>query len=185
MNEILAALGQYRPVFHNCDGVRRALARIIRLLFQEAAIHTEINSDLFSRRIDIYYERSGTSVGILLRYPTRRLWTYWDDELYNLPGNSSRAEAQKYLEDIRSLEQFVYGRRAVGYAIILTNDHLLWTNPLPLESTDPSIHHGSTFPGPMPEGMQSLSSAYSFHWQTYSQLDGENGWFRYCVTSVC
>lgn len=160
--------------------MRLALARLIRLLFQETAILTEIKSDLFSRRIDLYYERSGTSVGILLRYPTRRLWTYWDDELYNLPGNSSRAEGQKYLEDIRSLEQFVYGRRAVGYAIILTNDHLLWTKPL--ESIGPSIHHGSTYLGHKPACENSLSSPYSFHWQTYSQLDGENGWFRYCVT---
>ncbi|MGW3037128.1 hypothetical protein ACWDCB_38750 [Streptomyces sp. NPDC001178] len=148
--------------------------------------------------LDLLCIGPSTRTAIEFKYFTRR-WTGTvgtPPEDYALKGHAAADLARlHFVRDIARLERFCQRSDQNGLAIMLTNDASLWAPPGagrgPTRDQAFRIHQGRELAGTLlwAEGAYeantcTLRGAYPLDWQSYSELDGPGGEFRYLAVPV-
>lgn len=91
--------------------------------------------------------RGASTVGIELKYKTKRLSVEVGDELFELKQQGAQDLGRyDFLKDINRLESWCEQNKiSKGYAILLTNDASYWSVPTRLDTVDRAfrLHHDS------------------------------------------
>lgn len=197
MNE----LASDRPVFHSEADFQLALGLCVHNANPNERVRLEYKPFPTERMyVDIWLP--GIRVAVELKYQTRRLDILHEGEAFELLDQGARdIRRYDFLKDIQRLEKLLESKRAkAGFAVLLTNDYSLWTQPSSPGTIDAAfqLHEGRTVTGRMawsekasPGGIGPrkepilLSGSYDLHWQDYQGMtDGRNGRFRYLVVKI-
>ncbi|MDE2817410.1 MAG: hypothetical protein OXM03_11140 [Chloroflexota bacterium] len=201
IHSLMARLSKRRPIFHSEADFQHALAWLIHETMQECGVRLEypVKSEAHNpMHLDIWLPNE--EAAIELKYCTRQLALNWNDETFDLKGQSAQdTRRYDFLKDIQRLEQV---SPKTGFAVLLTNDPLFWGLPTKEwnEAGDAAfrIHEGQIIQGESvwshkaSEGTKmgrvapiSLKSSYTMHWQDYWSFPKEkSGHFRYLAVSV-
>lgn len=201
---ILANLAAKRPIFHSEADFQHALAWELHEHDQEADIRLEKRISLEDSRIhlDLLYRSGEKVIAIELKYKTRAVNLQIGDEGFDLLDQSAQDIGRHdYIKDISRLESYVRKNpQAVGYAILLTNDHLYWKKSKKDNPVDSAfrldagrIVQGSvtwndeTAPGTKYKREEpiDLSGEYTIAWHDYCDHgEGKYRQFRYSLVRV-
>ena len=219
MYGLITNLAKIRPVFHSEADFQHALAweiqrshpnQHIRLEFRayrkytdleinrQAAVegHTPMFPELFRRKmyLDVWLPKEDTAIE--LKYITRRSSITIENETFDLRNHGAHNQRRyDYLLDVQRLEALREIDSSVGYAILLTNEHLYWQPPeVDTIDADFRLHQGRTIsgelcwrPGSEMRGRESpirLTGSYELNWHDYSRIEARQGRFRFLVISV-
>lgn len=198
MNDLASA----RPLFHSEADFQLALGLCIRDARPDERVRMEYKPFLDERMyLDIWLPRTG--VALELKYQTRKLYTSHEGEAFDLRDQGAQdIRRYDFLKDIQRLEKLLESKKAeTGFAVLLTNDHSLWTQPSDRGTIDAAfrIHEGQTVTGTMawseeasPGGIGArrkepirLKGSYDLHWQDYAgRKEGRNRWFRFLAVTA-
>ncbi len=152
---------------------------------------------------DILAFKDSKIVAIELKYKTKNLDTIATNEEFSLKNQGAQDQGRyAFIKDISRLENAIgthYDR--TGFAIFLTNDKSYWKTPAQDVNTvdkDFRIHEGKiiikrelswkegTAKGTMggQDAPITLKGEYILNWKDYSNLEGQNGEFRYLLVRV-
>jgi len=198
----LSALGKVRRVFHSEADFQHALAWTIREQNPDYPIRLEVPlRSSANSHLDILI-LSEKATALELKYHKGALKTSVDDEKFDLRGTAPRDVARYgFLKDIERLERFVRDFSiSSGFALMLTNDPRLWSDPEIGKRIDREFDlsearalnghlnwaaHAS--PGSRvggSEGIQ-LSRNYRCTWRPYSIVpNAKHGEFRYLLIQI-
>lgn len=199
----LHELAKSRAVFHSEADFQHAFAWELRHLTPDLSIRLEYKPPQIEARIylDIWASGKDTSYAIELKYKTRGLRVE-GDEVFNLLNQSAQDVGRyDFLKDVQRLEQIVGAQpKAVGYAILLTNDTSYWNPSKSKDTVDASfrIHQGKVVGGALGWGqgasqgtMRSrekpveLRGKYVMDWKDYSEINASTyGKFKYLLIKV-
>jgi hypothetical protein len=198
---IMEALGKKRPIFHSRKDFQIALAREIKSLYPQAEICREVPWGTGRKCIDILVIMNEKRYPIRLKYMTKKLDTVRLGEDFSLAEQGAQDIGRyRCIEDMVLLERFGDQSDCVaGYAIWLTND-LYYTRPPRQKDVgyyDFSIHERRDINGCLAwrdgvgpgtrkgrEAALEVHGNYSVNWRDYSDLDTENGLFKYAVIHI-
>lgn len=200
----LNSLAHKRPVFHSEADFQYALAWELRLENPNIDIRLEYPPPWLEGRIhlDLWVMEGDTATAVELKYMTQRIDISLGRERFALKGHSAQDSGRyDFVKDIERLERVVAaGRRVIGYAVMLTNDHLYWSLPRRNDTLDADfrIHEGRSLSGSLawdPKAAQGtqenredsidLSGSYGLLWKNYSFVDSpRNEEFRYALVQV-
>jgi hypothetical protein len=203
IDDVMAHLAIERPVFHSEADFQHALAWEIHRRLPDAAIRLELPHALPHRPIhlDLWVRHGDAALAIELKYPTRAFVADIGGEEFALKNHGAQDLLRyDFIKDIQRVEQIVAGRDGVaGYAILLTNDPLIWRQGKD-SSIDAAFHlwEGRTLTGPVAwaahagagttkgrETPLALHGAYDLRWRDYSQPDtAHDVRFRYLAVGV-
>ena len=152
--------------------------------------------------LDLAVSIAGRRAAIELRYLVRALTATVDGEQFKLRDQSAQ-DLGRYdiVKDIARLEELVAARAAdVGYAVVLSNDHLYWQPSMKPSPADAAfrLDEGRTLSGSLAWGAGagaatmrtretaiSLAGRYQLAWSEYSDLGvGAASRFRYLLLEV-
>ena len=201
---LLAGLAESRRVFHSEADFQHALAWHIHQTMPSSQVRLEVDPMPLGRDkmyFDVWLPTE--DVAIELKYATRGLQVEQDGELFALRNHGAQdIKRYDFLRDIARLEAVVLRQDVcqAGYAVLLTNDSLLWRTPQRRDTVDADfrVHEGREVSGAMDwadhtgsgtrKGRESpieLQGSYRLHWQEYSSFpDKPYGSFRYLLVSV-
>ncbi|MFJ8055381.1 hypothetical protein [Streptomyces sp. NPDC096142] len=200
LDDVMAKLRQYRPVFHSEADLQHSFARVLWELAPEVHSRLEVPQRVAGRSayLDLLCLGPESRTAIEFKYFTRS-WTGTTGtpaEDYALKAHGATDLARlHFVRDIRRLERFCGRRDQNGLALMLTNEASLWTPPVPgrrhTRDHDFRIHHGRRLAGTLlwAEGTYepntcSLRGTYDLAWETYSEQSGAGGEFRYLAVCV-
>ena len=152
--------------------------------------------------IDIWLP--STQVAIELKYSTRELeWTTERGERFSLALGARDVMRYDFLKDIQRIEHVVRDLPPAycGFAILLTNDPLLWNRPRRSDVVDAEFHifdgrrigdsemrwgnHASDGTKRTREEPITLSHSYVLNWQDYRKFGAKVGEeFRYLAVTI-
>jgi hypothetical protein len=198
----LAALSERRPVFHSEADFQHALAWIIREQNPSWSIRLEVPKHTSSIvYIDILI-LADEPIALELKYHKGNLKTQIDGEDFDLRGTAPRDVARYgFLKDIERLESFVRNPAITsGFALLLTNDPLMWLGGENSGSIDEQFAlwagrnlHGHlkwadhASPGSVAgraDGVQ-IGGTYSCTWNRYAVVpNAKHGEFRYLLVEA-
>lgn len=204
INEILTSLAKQRPVFHSEADFQHALAWEIHQRCPDASIRLErpISSGKGQLHIDLVVVIPEMCLALELKYKTRPLSCRLGDEQFNLTSHGAEdCGRYDFIKDIERLEHVVANEKnAMGMAVLLTNEHLYWTEPSRgiIFDKDFRLHEnrvlrgnlcwderagkGTTHAREMP---LCLTGSYPLRWEDYSRVGGGSGQvFRYLAVNV-
>ncbi len=207
MTDVLNELSEKRPVFHSEADFQHVLAWKIHENHPDLNIRLEKRSILSGKEIyfDILAFKDSKIVAIELKYKTKNLDTIVtsESEDFSLKNHGAQDQGRyDFIKDISRLENAIgthYAR--TGFAIFLTNDKSYWKTPAQDVNTvdkDFRIHEGriiinrelSWKEGAAKGTMRgrdapiTLKGEYILNWKDYSNLEGQNGEFRYLLVRV-
>lgn len=209
LTRVLATLANKRQIFHSEADFQHALAWEIHDGYPRCSIRLELRLLHLDNPayLDILAVSEDATLAIELKYKTRRLLANVGEEAFYLSDQSAQDTGRyDFLKDIQRLEQFVdKHNRAIGYAIMLTNDSSYWKTPRDSQTVDANfqIHDGKVITGELRWGvgaskgtMESrekpiaIRNTYTLLWQDYSELSpneilqGSYRSFRYLLVKV-
>ncbi|MBD3730886.1 MAG: hypothetical protein IE933_14395 [Sphingomonadales bacterium] len=149
---------------------------------------------------DIVVRLEDASVGIELKYLTRRLACEFEGEMFRLKAHGA-TDLRRYdiLKDVQRLERFNLAHGGPSYVIALTNDPAYWREVARTGTIDAAFRlcDGRTVTGECRwaehaapgsirnrEDCITLRGHYSMRWQAYSDLGMASGQFRYLLIPV-
>ena len=184
------------PVYASERDFERAIKRSVERFIPGARVE---NPRRFGGiRIDLGLDFGEESVAIELKYKTRKYEIISNGRHFALKHTSAQGEVRyDFVKDITRVESYVRrANRRVGWAIILTNDHLLWEPHSSGASEEFRIADGLTLSGTRrwkegcaisltPRGADlNVLGVYHLNWQEYSDLPGKWGRFRYLAVKI-
>jgi len=203
IRRLLRALAAKRPVFQSEADFQHALAWEIHLQHPTHSVRLEFKPPQLDKRVylDIWAVDKSTILAIELKYKTRLLDVRIGQESFHLLDQSAQDLARyDFLRDINRLEQIVFTRSSMGYAVFLTNDSAYWKPPRNSGTVDADfrIHQGRVLTGNLQWGTGaskgtmrsrehtiSIKGVYSLNWQDYSKPSKASyGKFRYLLVEV-
>lgn len=200
IHEILAKLAQERPLFHSEADFQHALAWQLHMDHPEARIRLEHPRDGETRVfIDIVCGIGAHTYWLELKYKTAILKHRESEEKFALKHQGAQNLARyDFLNDIARLENLVLDDSHHGFAILLTNDQLLWNAPESYTNDAAfRLHENSVIKGTRPwsantggtmKGREEpivLRGRYRNLWRDYSQpAEGAGGAFRYLAHTI-
>lgn len=203
IHDVMTQLAVERPLFHSEADFQHALAWAIHRRMQDADVRLELPHALPHRAIhlDLWVRHGDTALAIELKYPTRAFVADIGGEEFALKNHAAQDLLRHdFIKDIQRVEQIVAGRDGVtGYAILLTNDPLIWRRGKE-SSIDAAFHlwEGRTLSGTVgwteragagtTKGRETplrLHGTYDLHWRDYSEPDpAHDVRFRYLAVQV-
>lgn len=204
VHAVLAKLATKRPVFHSEADFQHALAWEIHEQNQGADVRLEKRILTGNSRVhlDLLFQSEINEVAIELKYKTRAIKLQIADENFDLLNQSAQDIGRHdFIKDICRLERYVNEKpRAVGYAILLTNDHLYWNNPRKENPVDLAfrLDQGRVLEGRVAwndeasagtklkrEEPIDLTGKYTISWCDYfNHGEGKYTQFRYTVVKI-
>ena len=204
ITDVLNELSKERPVFHSEADFQHALAWRIHVKYPDLNIRLEKRVILNEKEIyfDIFAFKDSKIVVIEVKYKTKNLDTAITSEDFSLKNQGAQDHGRyDFIKDISRLEKALETYRdSTGFAIFLTNDKSYWKMPTREINTadkDFRIHEGKTIEGRLSwkedtsEGTMSgreepiiLKDEYVLNWKDYSDLEKQNGKFRYSLIGV-
>ena len=141
INNILIASLHDRCIFHSEADFQHHLAWRIHQEIENAKLRLEYP---LSKDDSNHWEycdillRTPNIIGLELKYKTKLLSTEVNEEYFELKNQGAQDTGRyDFLKDVSRLEKWCeQGRINIGYAIILTNDHLYWTSPSDKNTVD-------------------------------------------------
>ena len=201
-----------RPIFHNEADFQQQLVRLLhgsdrvknRPIFSEYPLLYGENKN---RSVDIWFEEKG--VAIELKYHTEDLQTKWFGECFQLIKQSKGPQLRyDFMKDVEKLEEITDRLQGaeLGFAILLTNDRLIWDPSKKATVVDPDFrlhecdekkrcrqmegtlkwacHSMQLKKGPRKSPICLSKGPYQPKWKPYSDLKMPNGEFRYLAFQV-
>ena len=204
IKSVLNELSNERPVFHSEADFQHALAWRIHEKYPELNIRLEKRTIILNEEVyfDIFAFKDNKIVAIEVKYKTKNLDTTINSEKFNLKNQGAQDQGRyDFIKDISRIEKALETYRdSTGFAIFLTNDVSYWKLPTGDVNTadkDFRIHERKTikdilswkegtFKGTMSGREESikLKSEYLLNWEDYSNLEEQNGKFRYLLIEV-
>ncbi len=201
IKDALNELSKERPVFHSEADFQHALAWTIHEKYSGLNIRLEKPLNNEKKHLDIFAFNDNKTVAIEVKYKTKNLHTAVKNEEFNLKNHNAQDYGRyDFLKDISRLEKVLEKKSdGAGFAAFLTNDHLYWEKPKKKDPVDEDfrIHEGKTIKGKLSwkegtskETMKTreepimLEGEYTLIWEDYSNLEEQNGKFRYLVIEV-
>jgi len=198
---LLTNLANSRKVFHSEADFQHALAWQIHLTMPESEVRLEVDVLRGARRQSLDIWLPVEKIAIELKYQTRILEIRENGESFSLRNQGAQdIKRHDFLKDIERLETLrAQGLCWTGYAVLLTNEQLLWNDPLQLDTVDSAfrIYEGRVITGELAWGDRAsdgtkrgreepiiIKRSYALHWQDYSELSEKFGKFRYVAVSV-
>ncbi|MET7943052.1 hypothetical protein [Streptomyces sp. NPDC005302] len=200
VGDVLAQLAQSRPVFHSEADLQHGFARALWHLAPEVNSRLEVPQRAEGRReyLDLLCTGPSARTAIEFKYFTRR-WAGsagTPAEDFDVKGHAAADLARlHFVRDLVRLERFCDRPDQNGLAVMLTNDASLWTPPGSgrgrTRDHEFRIHQGRELTGRLlwAEGAYepntcTLRGSYRLDWETYSELGGAGGEFRYLIVPV-
>ncbi|MFE9805080.1 hypothetical protein [Streptomyces sp. NPDC005548] len=200
LGDVMAQLAECRPIFHSEADLQHAFAQTLWGRAPDVRSRLEVPQRAEGRAeyLDLLCIGPSASTAIEFKYFTRR-WTGaagTPAEDYDLKAHAATDLARlHFVRDIARLERFCRRSDQNGLAIILTNEASLWNPPGSgrerSRDREFRIHQGRELAGKLlwAEGTYepntcTLQGRYPLRWESYSQLGGPGGEFRYLVVSV-
>jgi hypothetical protein len=201
ITDVLNELSKERPVFHSEADFKHALAWRIQEEYPELNIRIEKRVILNEEKVyfDIFAFKDNKIVVIEMKYKTKNLDTIVNSEEFSLKNQWAR-DCGRYdlIKDISRLEKAMETfYDSTGFAIFLTNDKSYWETPKGnLNTVDKNfrIHKGKTIEGKLSwkEGTSKgtmrgredptiLKGKHILNWEVYSNLQKQNGEFKYLL----
>jgi len=201
--KLMRKLAKARPLFHSEKDFRDSFGKSLARLYPDCFTIRYEAQGFYpgSEKVDILAVCRGLTLGIELKYK----WVTVGDtsrlmhagEQYQPPKSGAPDDITRFafLDDIQRLESVTMNRSdVVGYAILLSNKHGLWSPPRYKEPNDLMFRiHGPTIGGrliwkgnPAKKTLQAtgesitLRRVYNLEWRPYAQVrDARNGLFQY------
>ena len=200
IHEILAKLAQERPLFHSEADFQHALSWQLHLDHPEGRIRLEYPYDREKRIfVDIVFSIGVQTYWLELKYKTAILEHRENKEKFTLKYQGAYNHTRyDFLSDIARLENLVRDDTHRGFAILLTNSKLLWSDTdshtydaafrVHENSYIKGTRHWDANIGGAKKGREApivLRGRYRNHWREYSQPTmGMNGVFRYLAHTI-
>jgi hypothetical protein len=201
ISDVLKELRGERPVFHSEADFQHALALTIHKKYSGLNIRLEKPLNNEKNHLDIFAFKDNKTVAIEVKYKTKNLHTAEKNEEFNLKNHNAQDQGRyDFLKDISRLENVLEKKSdGAGFAVFLTNDYLYWEKPKKKDPVDEAfrIHEGKTIKGKLSwkEGTSKktmktreepiiVNGKYTLNWKEYSNLQKQNGKFRYLVIEV-
>ena len=199
---VISELSNKRPVFHSEADFQHALAWTIHSLYPDIKVRLEYPASGLDAHIDILVRSGKEEWPIEVKYKTKKLDVQIDGEKFFLKSQGAADQARyAFFKDIKRLEAETTSRtRTVGYAVMLTNDALLWrpANKPDVFDLNFHIHEGRTASGKLKWDEQAskgtmsvgaepieLANTYLLSWADYSRpVECKNGLFRLLIVRV-
>lgn len=138
--DLLSEISLRRTVFRSHFDLRDSLADQLRL----QGYTVTVNRDLGNGKIDIWAgnERSGLVYAIEVRYKTAAATFNVTGKTYELKKHAAYDISRyDFVNDVAKLERIVDTHSGVvGYALLITNDHLYWSGTSKRGSIDEDFH---------------------------------------------
>jgi hypothetical protein len=207
VQEVLAALGGQRPVFHSEADFQHALTWEIHMRLPHASVRLErpvaVTPGDIPLHVDVWVQQD-RNIGVLeLKYKTRTLRTTEKGEAFLLQNQGAQDIGRyDFIKEVWRTETIVANDvRATGNAVLLTNDPSYWTPPRSDRTVDADLrlYEGRELRGSLGWGTQAsdgtkrgrenniqLTGHYSLRWEDYSQASAEAKArrFRYLVAKA-
>lgn len=199
LRAVVCSLARRRTIFHSEADFQHELAWEIRSFHPEARIRLEVPSGIEGiGTTDIVIRLEQCTIGIELKYMTKRLEHCHGDENYTLRNHGAQ-DIRSYdcIKDIQRIEKFRRKIGSSGFLVILTNDASYWrqgsgreTNAMHFRLYDGRTVEGELAWGPRTgigtnRGRQEtiiLQGSYKLDWQNYSDFEVPSGQFRFlCI----
>lgn len=197
IERILSLLSEKRPVFRSERDFQEALHNILRA----EGLRPEKNKTINGIRVDLWIEQDGKEIVIQLRHKTKKLSVEVNAEKYDLKNHGAQDISRyDFLKDVQSIERLcLENPLRMGFAILLTNDHLYWQQPVKSRSVDEDflLFEGNCLSGECgwkeeagygtTNGRENpiyLKSLHKMKWKTYSTFPASNSEFRYLCVDV-
>lgn len=196
-DSLMRGLARRRPVFHSEADFQFALSRQIEERDYEVRLERPFRSGRRSRRVDIWLPHE--EIAVELKYFTRRMCATVEDEEFDLKDHAATDLARYgFLADVQRLEGLLRDGGGVvrtGFAVLLTNVPGMWDRPRRRTNDEAFLVYdgrkdvtgklqwakdGSL----LTDDEISLDGSYTMNWKDYSDVDVENGRFRYLCLSV-
>lgn len=199
--DVMAHLSKHRQVFHSEADFQFAFAQSVVALDDSIRVRLEVPQRAErSTYVDLLCEADQRSL-IEFKYFTRS-WAGSDalEEKFSLRGHAARDLARlSFVHDVTRLERWIEEQRNTnGFAVLLTNDNMLWEQPVGARmtrDTDFRLHEGGTLTGSLTWGTaerpyknndRTLRGTYRAAWRDFSQVDTKPGgtfrWLGWTVT---
>ena len=205
IHSLMTGLSSRRPIFHSEADFQHELAWEIHAMHNDCPVRLEFPPfpDLGKKMaIDIWLP--SVKIAIELKYHTRKLDCTDRGERFSLALGARDVMRYDFLKDIQRIERVVEDNSSAycGFAVLLTNDYLLWdrSNRTNVVDAEFHIYDGRRIGGSAmcwgsnaSDGTKrsreepiTLSHSYSLNWQDYSGGLGSKpgGQFRYLAVSV-
>lgn len=195
-------MAEDRPVFHSEADFQHAFAWQVHRLDPAAAVRLEVRPDPDVREaVDMLCRTGGRRIAVEFKYLVRRFEATIDGELFRLRDQGAQPLSRyDVLKDVGRLERFcAAGRADIGYAVVLSNDPLVWSPGRP-GSIDEAfrMHDGARLAGTLSWGPKAgpgttggradpiaLTGAYPVSWVEYPTTEPScQGQFRTLVIEV-
>jgi hypothetical protein len=197
LERALSLLSEKRPVFRSERDFQEALHNVLR----GERLKTEKNKTINGIRVDLWIEQDGKEILIQLRHKTKKLSVEVNGEKYDLKNHGAQDISRyDFLKDVQSIERLcLENPHRMGYAILLTNDHLYWQKPVKSRSVDGDflLFEGKCLSGVCDwkeeagfgtingrEEPVYLKSVHKMKWKPYSIFPASNSEFRYLCVDV-
>lgn len=194
---VMRDLSVSHPVFISELEFQRALMKAVEQYLPGAYLEAPRRFERI--RMDIGLDVRGMSTVIELKYKTRKLEALHGERNFFLKNNSIQYQARyDFVKDITRVERYVkHARDRVGWAILLTNDYLLWESWSSGASEEFRLADGLSLSGlhrwkdgfaaglnhPRDAALD-VQGNYKLAWSDYSDLPGRWGKFRYLAVRV-
>lgn len=193
--EILNKLSKTRPVFHNEADFQFSFAWEIQKQISNSSIRLEYKVPGFVNRYTDIWVNGKSPIAIELKYKPISTRLEINKEIFELKKHGAEDIGRyDYLKDVQRVEEIVMKYpKTVGYAILLSNDHLYWNLPYKQDSVDASfkIHEGRRVHGNLPWASNTgvgtkknreesivIKGEYDINWKSYSIINQKGGEFR-------
>jgi len=204
ITDVLNELSKKRPVFHSEADFQHALAWRIHEEYPDLNIRLEKRVILNEEEVyfDIFAFKDNKILVIEVKYKTKHLNTIVNVEEFSLKNQGAQDQGRyDFIKDISRLEKAMETHcNSTGFAVFLTNDESYWKMPIDNVNTadkDFRIHQGKTIEGKLSwkegtsKGTMSgredpirLKGEHILNWKDYSNLQKQNGKFKYLLIDV-
>jgi hypothetical protein len=169
---------------------------------RELGYSIQMDRILGTDKIDIWAEKDSEILAIEVRYKTALLQTIYQGQHIHLKNQGAQDISRyDYISDLGKIERVVKNRPdVIGYALLLTNDHLYWQKPRKENTVDEAfhIHDGHVVTGTCSwkekaskgttagrEEPIYFTQSYTMKWQPYVSLGkGKNEEFQALLVEV-
>lgn len=202
----MAEMAQTRQLFHSEADFQHAFAWEAHRRFPDASIRLEKPISVTDGgviHLDVLIQHSNTMIAVELKYKTQKLSFEMPSETFSLRNHSAKNWGRyDFIKDIRRLERIATDYpKALGYAVLLTNESAYWRAPSASITVDAAfrLHEGIILEGKVAWGEGASAGTmknreelidlcygpYPLKWRDFSSVSTDNSSvFRYLVVAV-